>query len=69
MCQFIVGKVIDVNKNKAKVNIKGKNKILDTQLVDVSKGDYVICAADYILEKIDEEEARMILGNVNGNKK
>lgn len=69
MCQFIVGKVININENKAKVNIKGKNRILDTQLVDVNKGDYVICAADYILEKIDEEEAKMILGNVNGNKK
>lgn len=69
MCQVIVGKVISINGDKAKVNIKGKNVLLNTQLADINKGDHVICAADYVIEKIDEEEAKMILGNVNENKK
>lgn len=69
MCQAIVGKVVSVAGSKARVEIKGKTKIMDSQLANVESGDYVICAANYIIEKIDENEARAITGNVDADKK
>ncbi|MEM5807406.1 MAG: hypothetical protein QW474_03420 [Candidatus Aenigmatarchaeota archaeon] len=54
MCQQIVGKVISVDKDKAKVEIKGKIYDMFNPFTKIEKGDMVICAANYIIEKADE---------------
>jgi len=57
MCQQIIGKVISVKGNKATVEIKGKIKEMLSPFIKVEKGDTVICAANYIIEK---DESGMI---------
>jgi hydrogenase maturation factor len=64
MCQSPVGKVVLVGKDKIKVEHKGQIKELDSRLVKVKKGDYVLFSANMAIDKVDEEEAKMILGQI-----
>jgi len=53
MCLTVTGKVIDINKKKAVININ--NKKIHVKLnptISVSKGDKVIIFKDIILEKV-----------------
>ena len=64
MCQAPVGKVIEVDKGKLVVEYKGKRRELRSRLPDVGKGDYVIFSVDIAIDKVDQEEAEMILGSM-----
>jgi hydrogenase maturation factor len=62
MCQTPVGKVVGVGEKSITVECNGKLRELKSKLVDVKKGDYVEFSLDIAIDKIDEEEAKMILG-------
>jgi hydrogenase maturation factor len=64
MCQAAVGKVVDAHDDKIVVVHNGKKRELNSKLVKVKKGDYVTFSLNIAIEKIDEEEAKMILGKL-----
>ncbi|MCX8178614.1 MAG: hypothetical protein N3D75_02165 [Candidatus Aenigmarchaeota archaeon] len=55
MCQQIIGRVLTVEKDKAKVEIEGKIHLMKNPFVKIKKDDLVICAADYIIDKAEED--------------
>ena len=66
MCQALVGKVVKVNGSAGTVSVEhsGKTEVLNAKLVEVAEGDYVTFSKGMAIEKIDKEEADMILGNI-----
>ncbi|MEM2175159.1 MAG: HypC/HybG/HupF family hydrogenase formation chaperone [Candidatus Micrarchaeia archaeon] len=56
MCQQVIGKVISIDGNKAMVEINGKIYEMLNPFARIDAGDFVICAANYIIEKLDEGE-------------
>ena len=66
MCQAMVGRVVKVNKTAGTVSVKygGKTEVLNAKLVDAQEGDYITFLKGMAIEKIDKEEADMILGNL-----
>lgn len=64
MCQAPVGKVISVDGTHVTVECKGKTKILNSKLLKLRVGDYVQFSLDIAIDKIDEEDAKMILGEL-----
>ncbi len=61
MCLTIPAKVISSEKNKATINFDGKKEKIDTQLVKVKVGDYVIISNGFAIKKVDKKEAEEIL--------
>lgn len=61
MCLSIPAKVISVEKNKAEVDFAGKKEQVDTQLVKVKVGDYVMVSNGFIIKKVNKKEAEEIL--------
>jgi hydrogenase maturation factor len=61
MCQAPIGKVIDTKKGAITVEYKGRSRELRSKLPDVKKGDYVLFSLDIAIDKVDKEEAEMIL--------
>ena len=53
MCITSLGKIIKIYDNKAEVEINGKISEVRIDLVKVSVGDYVYCAAGMAVEKVD----------------
>ena len=64
MCRAPVGRVIGIEEGRITIDCNGKTRCLNSKLVNVKKGDYVLFSADIAIDKIDKEEAEMILGNV-----
>lgn len=64
MCQSPVGRVVKVNDGKIVVEYNGKHRELDSKLVKVREGDYVMFSLNIAIDKIDAEEAEMILGSM-----
>lgn len=66
MCQVQVGKVVEVNRSTGTVSVEhnGKTEVLNAKLVETVEGDYVTFSKGMAIEKIDKEEADMILGNI-----
>lgn len=64
MCQAPVGKVIKVNNTTIIIEHKGKTRELESKLVNVKEGEYVMFSLNIAIDKIDEEEAKMILGEL-----
>jgi len=64
MCQAPVGKVVKVDKKSIVVEYNGKKRELNSKLVNVKEGDYVLFSLNIAIEKVDKEEATMILGDV-----
>ena len=62
MCQTTVGKVMSVGKGKITVDYNGKMIGLDSKLVKVEKGDYVLFSAGIAIEKVEKDEAIEIMG-------
>lgn len=60
MCQAPVGRVISVGDKRITVKYKGRTRKLNSRLADVKVGDYVLFSLDIAIDKVDEEEARMI---------
>ena len=61
MCLTIVGKVTMAKGKKGTVEVEGIKREMDLSMVKVKKGDYVSCALNIAVEKIDSEEAGEIL--------
>ena len=61
MCLTIPAKVISVEKNKATVDFVGKKEEVDTQLVKVRVGDYVMVSNGFVIKKVNKKEAEEIL--------
>ena len=61
MCLTIPAKVISVEKNKAKVDFASKKEQVDTQLVKVKVGDYVMVSNGFVIKKVNKKEAEEIL--------
>lgn len=66
MCVTIVGKVIEANGKKGVVEIGGKTRKMNLSLVDVKRGDFVSCALNLAVEKIEKKEAISILNARRG---
>lgn len=64
MCQAPVGKIVKIDKNKITVECKGELKDLDSKLVDVKEGDYVLFSTNIAIEKLDKEEAKTMVGDL-----
>ncbi len=62
MCLGIPGKVIEIEKNVAKVDVGGVSRDISLDLCpDVSVGEYVLIHTGFAIQKVDEEEAKETL--------
>ncbi len=62
MCLGIPGKVIEIQKNVAKVDVGGVSRDISLDLCpDVSVGEYVLIHTGFAIQKVDEEEAKETL--------
>lgn len=62
MCLAIPAKVIQLNRNEAKVDFgEGVLRDVNVQLVNAEIGDYVLVHAGYAIQVLDEEEAKETL--------
>lgn len=61
MCQAPVGRVIKSEQGRLVVEYKGKTRELRSRLPDVGVGDYVLFSVDIAIDKVDREEAEMIM--------
>jgi hydrogenase expression/formation protein HypC len=58
MCLAIPGKVVSVEKDKAKVDFgEGVLREVNVTLVNVKVGEYVLVHAGYAIQVLDEKEA------------
>lgn len=74
MCLTIPAKIISLEKDKATVvypeqgqGNSGKKQKIDTQLVKVKVGDYVMVSNGFAIKKINKKEAGEILKIINKN--
>jgi len=62
MCLGIPGKVVEIEKNVAKVNVGGFLREISLDLCpDVSIGEYVLIHTGFAIQKVDEREAEETL--------
>ncbi len=62
MCLGIPGRVIEIEKNVAKVDVGGVSREISLDLCpDVSVGEYVLIHTGFAIQKVDEEEAKETL--------
>jgi hydrogenase expression/formation protein HypC len=62
MCLGIPGKVVEIGKNVAKVDMGGVSRDISLDLCpDVSVGEYVLIHTGFAIQKMDEEEAKETL--------
>jgi hydrogenase expression/formation protein HypC len=62
MCLGIPGKVIEIEKNMAKVDVGGLLRDISLDLCpDVSIGEYVLIHTGFAIQKVDEKEAEETL--------
>ena len=65
MCLTIPAKVISLEKGKATVDFVGRKQKIDTQLVKIKAGDYVMVSNGFAIKKVNKKEAKEILGILN----
>lgn len=59
MCLGVPGKVVEIQKNMAKVDVGGFLREISLDLCpDVSVGEYVLIHTGFAIQKVDEEEAK-----------
>ena len=59
MCLGIPGKIVEIEKNVAKVDVGGVSREISLDLCpDVSVGEYVLIHTGFAIQKVDEEEAK-----------
>jgi hydrogenase assembly chaperone HypC/HupF len=63
MCITTIGKVLELDKNTALVQLRKSTRKVRTDLVDVKKGDYIYVSGNLAIEKIEKEEAEQILNS------
>jgi len=62
MCLGIPGRVIEIEKNMAKVEVGGVLRDISLDLCpDVSIGEYVLIHTGFAIQKVDEKEAEETL--------
>jgi hydrogenase expression/formation protein HypC len=62
VCLGIPGKVIEIEKDVAKVDVGGLLRDVSLDLCpDVSVGEYVLIHTGFAIQKVDEEEAKETL--------
>jgi len=62
MCLGIPGKLIEIEKNVAKVDVGGFVRDISLDLCpDVSVGEYVLIHTGFAIQKVDEKEAEETL--------
>ena len=62
MCLGIPGRVVEIKKNVAKVDVGGLLRDISIELCpEVSVGEYVLIHTGFAIQKVDEEEARETL--------
>ena len=62
MCLGIPGKVIEIEKNVARVDVGGLSRDISLDLCpDVSVGEYVLIHTGFAIQKVDEKEAKETL--------
>ena len=62
MCLGIPGKVVQIEKNVAKVDVGGLLRDISLDLCpEVSVGEYVLIHTGFAIQKIDEKEAEETL--------
>ncbi len=62
MCQAPVGKVIGLDSDSITVEYNGKDRVLKkSKFLDAKIGEYVLFSLDIAIDKVDKEEAEMIL--------
>ena len=57
----ILGKVIPIEGDRAKVDFGGVRRETNISLVDASTGEYVLVQVGFVIEILDQEEAEKIL--------
>ena len=66
MCLGIPGRVIEIEKNVAKVDVGGLVREISIELCpEVSVGEYVLIHTGFAIQKIDEKEAEETLELLN----
>ena len=65
MCLTIPAKVISLEKGKAIVDFNGEKEEVDTQLVKVKVGDYVMVSNGFVIKKVDKQDAKEIFKIIN----
>ena len=62
MCLGIPGRVIEIEKNVAKVDVGGLIRDISIELCpEVSVGEYVLIHTGFAIQKVDEKEAEETL--------
>jgi hydrogenase expression/formation protein HypC len=62
MCLGIPGRVIEIEKNVAKVDVGGLVRDISIELCpEVSVGEYVLIHTGFAIQKVDEKEAEETL--------
>jgi hydrogenase expression/formation protein HypC len=62
MCLGIPGRVIEIEKNVAKVEVGGLLRDISIELCpEVSVGEYVLIHTGFAIQKVDEQEAEETL--------
>jgi len=62
MCLGVPGKVLEIQKTTAKVDVGGFLREISLDLCpDVSVGEYVLIHTGFAIQKVDEKEAEEIL--------
>ena len=62
MCLGVPGKIIEIKKNVAKVDVGGFLRDISIELCpEVSIGEYVLIHTGFAIQKVDEEEAKETL--------
>ena len=62
MCQASVGRVLTVKGDKGTVEFRSKKLELNTELVNIKKGDYVLFSGGIAIQKLSKEEALKVMG-------
>ena len=62
MCLGVPGKIIEIKKNVAKVDVGGFLRDISIELCpEVSIGEYVLIHTGFAIQKVDEKEAKETL--------
>ncbi len=61
MCQAPIGKVVNADGRKITVESNGKMVLLRSLIPDISVGDYVFFSSDMVVEKVENEEALLMM--------
>lgn len=63
MCQFVPCEVMEVQGQWAMVNVHGHtNRVCLGLLKDVRIGDYLLVHGDMAINKVEKDDAEMVLG-------